>query len=62
MSYSIVRHYQRGGKRVIATGLTEEQAQAWCANPETSSSTCIKPANKARTRKMGPWFDGYTDK
>lgn len=62
MHYAIVRHYYRGGKRVIARGLTLEEAQEHCRNPETSSRTCTKAVNVARTRKMGPWFDGYTDR
>lgn len=61
MSYQIVRHYQRGGKRIIARGLSLEQAQKWCRDPETSSSTCTKSHNRARTRKLGPWFDGYQE-
>jgi hypothetical protein len=38
-------------KRVIASGLTLEQAQAWCQDPDTSH----------RDPKTGDvvWFDGY---
>jgi len=57
--YKIVRMYFRGGKRTIDSGLTLEQAQEHCADPETSSRTCTKSAGKARTRRMGPRFDGY---
>lgn len=57
--YRIVRMYFRGGRRTINTGLTREQAEAHCRDPETSSSTCTRSANKARTRRMGPWFDGF---
>ena len=59
--YKIVRGYFRAGQRgrVINTGLTLEQAQAHCQDPETSSSTCKKAAGRARTRALGPWFDGY---
>lgn len=59
--YKVVRMYQRAAirKRIIATGLTLEEAQAHCHDPETSSSTCTKSAGKARTRRLGPWFDGY---
>ncbi len=59
MAYKIVRMYFKGVKRTIETGLTLEQAQEHCKDPETSSSTCTKAANKARTRSKGPWFDGY---
>ena len=59
--YKIVRHYFKGGKRTIETGLTLEQAQAHCQDPETSSSTCTKSYPKSITRKHGKWFDGYAE-
>lgn len=58
-TYKIVRGYYRGGERTIATGLTLEEAQAHCSDPETSSRTCVKAVNQRRTAKRGPWFDGY---
>jgi hypothetical protein len=62
MSYKIVRHYFKAcTKRTIERGLTLEEAQAHCRDRETSSKTCMKPHNVARTRKMGPWFDGYEE-
>lgn len=58
--YKIVRHYQRSyRKRVMARGLTLAEAQRWCSDPDTSSRTATKAADKARTRRSGPWFDGY---
>ncbi len=57
--YKIVRMYFKGGKRVVARGLTLEEAQRHCSDPETSSRTCTKAANVRRTRQRGPWFDGY---
>ena len=57
--YKIVRMYFRGGRRVIERGLTLEAAQAHCQDPETSSRTCQKAANRRRTAQRGPWFDGY---
>lgn len=61
--YKIVRMYfdRNIPKRTIATGLTLEEAQTHCKDPETSSSTCTKPHNKLRTKRLGPWFDGYTE-
>ncbi len=63
MSYKIIRMFfqdQRfGPRKVIKRGLTLAQAQAHCRDPETSSSTCTKAEGKARTKKYGPWFDGY---
>jgi len=57
--YKIVRMYFRGGKRTIETGVTLEQAQAHCRSPEASSKTCTTAAGRARTKRLGPWFDGY---
>lgn len=59
--YKIVRHYYDRGKRrrTMATGLTLEEAQAWCQDPETSSKTATGPTARACTRRNGPWFDGY---
>jgi hypothetical protein len=57
--YKIIRRYFRGGRRTIETGLTLEQAQEHCSNPETSSRTATSSKAKARTRRMGPWFDSY---
>lgn len=59
--YKIVRFtFKTHGKRVVKRGLTLEEAQAHCNDPETSSSTCTKAAGKRRTAQRGPWFDGYT--
>ncbi len=58
-TFKIVRGYLKGGRRTINTGLTLEQAQAHCQDPETSSRTCTKAAGKRRTATRGPWFDGY---
>jgi hypothetical protein len=59
--YKVVRMYQRGEhrRRTIITRCTLAEAQAHCQNPETSSSTCTSSTGRARTRRMGPWFDGY---
>ena len=57
--YKIVRGYFKGGKRTIARGLTLEEAQAHCQDPETSSSTATSAAARRRTKLKGPWFDGY---
>lgn len=62
-TYKIVRMYFRDSRknRTIKTGLTLEEAQAHCQNPETSSSTAKLPKQVARTRSVGPWFDGYEE-
>lgn len=59
--FKIVRHYCRGGKRTIKTGLTLKEAQEHCSNPESSSSTCTKTDRRRITRIKGPWFDGYDE-
>lgn len=61
-TYKVIRFFRDSGrKRTIKTGLTQELAQAHCNDPETSSSTCTSPAGKRRTRRSGPWFDGWTE-
>lgn len=58
-TYKIIRMYFEGGRRTIKRGLTLEEAKAHCSDPQTSSSTCTTATGKARTRRMGPWFDGF---
>jgi hypothetical protein len=59
--YKIVRSYLEGGSRTIKRGLTLEDAQAHCRDPESSSSTCTTAAKLAITRRKGKWFDGYEE-
>ena len=61
MAYKIIRHYFKGGKRLIQKGLTLAEAQAHCKDPETSSSTATSAKAMKRTRAKGPWFDSYTE-
>jgi hypothetical protein len=62
-NYRIVRMFRDSGRNyTIARNLTLKEAQEHCNNPNSSSSTCTGKTGKARTRKCGPWFDGYTDK
>lgn len=59
--YKIVRYYRDlESSRTIKTGLTLEEAQAHCRDIETSSTTCTTAKGKARTKRVGAWFDGYT--
>ena len=58
-TYNIKRMFfdnQRQDK-IIRTGLTLQEAQAWCRDPETSSSTAADPT----AVDAGPWFDGYNN-
>uniref|UniRef100_A0A6M3JNU5 Uncharacterized protein n=1 Tax=viral metagenome TaxID=1070528 RepID=A0A6M3JNU5_9ZZZZ len=59
--YEIVRVFLTGRKRVVARGLTLEQAQKHCQDPQTSSYTCTSARGRRRTREQGPWFDTYTE-
>lgn len=67
-TYKIVRFYHgkagadghlQSTKRTIDTGLSLEQVQKHCADPESSSKDCTSAVSRARTRKHGDWFDGY---
>ena len=64
-TYKIVRNYfdseSAPHRRVRKSGLTLEEAQAHCRNPETSSRTATGAKATAHTRAHGPWFDGYTE-
>lgn len=61
VTYKIVRFYEDKDmhSETIATGLTLEQAQAHCEDPETSSRTATGKEARARTERYGRWFDGY---
>lgn len=60
--YKIVRMYfnsDRWPRRTVKRGLTLEEAQAHCQDPDTSSKTCTTSVGRRRTAARGPWFDGY---
>jgi len=60
--YKIIRSYKDSYRKyTVATGLTLEEAQAHCKDPETSSSTCTTAAARRITKRNGEWFDGYTE-
>lgn len=59
MTYRIVRNYFCGKPRTIKRGLTLNEAKLHCSDPETSSSTATSSAARARTKRMGKWFDGF---
>ncbi len=61
--YKIVRMYfnRNVPRRTIKRGLTLEQAQEHCRDPETSSTTCTRYHGRKRTERLGSWFDGYTE-
>jgi hypothetical protein len=61
LRYKIIRMYQDElhSSRVIHRGLSLADAQEHCRDPETSSSTATSGHAKQRTKRCGPWFDGY---
>lgn len=60
-TYRIVRMYHSSlaPRRTIKHGLTLAEAHKHCEDPETSSSTCKRPANVRRTRRAA-WGHGST--
>ena len=61
-TYRIVRFHKDNYKpRVLFRGLTLEEAQRWCRDPETSSSTCKEKRGREHTERFGAWFDGYEE-
>ena len=61
MTYKIVRNFMNGHKKTIEEGLTLEEAQEHCKDPETSSKTCTGEEGMSITEVWGPWFDGYDE-
>lgn len=57
-TYKIVRQYLHRSI-TIKVGVTLEEAQAHCRDPETSSRTCTGAEGRRRTKRHGPWFDCY---
>lgn len=56
MSYKVIRFYADDREReTLQTGLTLEEAQAHCQDPETSSRTTTTDD------EPGTWFDGYEE-
>lgn len=59
-TYYVKRVYQMDHpSRVLKEGLTLEEAQTHCKDPETSSRTCTEEASKKHTEQYGAWYDVY---
>lgn len=60
-TYKIVRLYfeSEWERETIDTGLTLEEAQEHCSNPQRSSTTCTTLEGLDRTSERGPWFHAY---
>ncbi len=63
MGYKILRFFQneKHPTQVLETGLTLEEVQVHCKDPESSSRTCEGSEGIARTEQYGTWFDGYDE-
>ena len=64
LTYKIVRKYFRDDleDELIAEGLSLEEAQAHCNDPETSYQKCVSHhagSENLDPRFDGPWFDAY---
>lgn len=58
-TYMVRRFHFKGSPVLMKTGLTLEEAQKHCNDPETSSRTATSDEAQEYTRVNGPWFDGY---
>jgi hypothetical protein len=56
-TYKVIIMRFRGESSTFKRGLTLEQAQAICSDPETSSSTASDPTKYGES----PWFFGFTE-
>lgn len=59
-TYRVMRFAFSHDPEVVAEGLTLEEAQDHCNDPETSSSTA-SDETLAEVWQSAPWFDGYTE-
>jgi hypothetical protein len=60
-TYKVIRFFHHHSNEVIKTGLSLDEAQEHCQDPETSFSTCTTKEAKRRTKEFGLWFDGYEE-
>ena len=58
-TYKIIRFHKSGFVADLIGGLTLEKAKEWCADKESSSSTCEEESAIAHTKEFGEWFDGF---
>ncbi len=61
MTYRIVRNYFAHGAVILRRGVSLEEAQEHCRNPETSSATATGPLARNHSVEFGAWFDGYEE-
>lgn len=63
MSYKIIRFYadKKIEAEVIETGLSLEEVQERCSDPEASSRRCESAEGILRMAQCGPWFEGWVE-
>jgi hypothetical protein len=54
-------YFEEYEQKTVKKGLTKEEAITHCKDPETSSSTCTSSVGKERTKRVGAWFDAFTN-
>jgi hypothetical protein len=59
LTYKIIRKVFKGEDQVIAQGLTLQEAQEHCNDPETSYKTCTSAEGQGLTEKHIMWFHCY---
>lgn len=61
--YNVDRLYfnRPGYRKRILSSVTLAQAQEWCSDLNSSSSTAWTTSAIRRTKRYGPWFDSYTE-
>jgi hypothetical protein len=60
-TYRIIRFFRDGDNEVIEGGLTREEAEEHCRDPESSSRTCTKDWGRRLLAARGAWFDGFAE-
>lgn len=62
-TYKTVLFKSNGDNKVLDTGLSLEEAQAFCKHDDSSSRTCMDKRKLASwgNNPNNPWFVGYTE-
>lgn len=56
---TVKRQFYNTRRRVDLGRMTEQEAQAWCADPESGYKLCVFDESLGRTAKNGEWADHY---
>ncbi len=62
-TYKTVLFKFKGDSKDLETGLSLEEAQAFCKHDDSSSRTCMDKRKLASwgSHRSNPWFVGYTE-